>query len=220
MLRRLAPALCLALVAAGCGSEAKQSAHTLKDKGGNQPAPTTTAIAVPKGTSGVVHMKTSLGSFAFELAPLASPRATRSFARLIRKGFFDGLTFHRIVAGFIIQGGDPNGSGTGGPGYLTHDTVAPTTTYPLGAVAMAKTEREAPGTAGSQFFIVTAPQGVQLCVHPTVPCGPKNPPAYALIGHVVSGMKVVLKIGRQLTDPTTQRPLRPVVMQQVTLTKR
>ena len=109
---------------------------------------------------------------------------------------------------FVIQGGDPNGDGTGGPGYLTHDVVAPTTTYPVGTVAMAKTNRDPAGTAGSQFFVVTRPGGVLF-----------DPPAYAVIGHVTTGMKVVLKISRQPTNPRTEKPLKPIVLRRVTLTK-
>jgi cyclophilin family peptidyl-prolyl cis-trans isomerase len=207
MLRRLAPLLGVLLVAGGCGGHAQQSADTTTHQATSQPA-TTTAI-VPRGTSGIVHVETNLGTFAFRLAPAASPRATSSIARLIRKGFFDGLTFHRIVRDFVIQGGDPSGDGTGGPGYLTHDTVAPTTTYPLGTVAMAKTQRAPAGSAGSQFFIVTRRGGVVF-----------DKPVYAVLGHVTKGMAVVLKIGREATDPQTERPLAPVLMLHVWLTKR
>ena len=73
----------------------------------------------------------------------------------MRKGFFDGLTFHRIVPGFVIQGGDPNGNGTGGPGYTIVDEPPPETKYTQGVVAMAKGGNEPAGTAGSQFFVVT-----------------------------------------------------------------
>jgi peptidyl-prolyl cis-trans isomerase B (cyclophilin B) len=205
MLRLGSLVLCAALLA-GCGAEAKESSRTLKEKAKDKPLVTTTTLLPPKGTSGVIHVKTRLGSFAFRLAPKAAPRTTRSFARLTRKGFFDGLTIHRIVPGFVIQGGDPNGDGTGGPGYLTHDPVALTTRYPPGTVAMAKTERDPPGTAGSQFFIVTG-KGVHF-----------DPPVYAVIGHVTKGMDVVLKIARQPTDPQTDKPLKPVVMLRVTLT--
>ena len=206
MLRALALCLAIALLS-GCGDAKKESSHTLKETTVNQPAVTTTP-AKPKGVSGVIHMKTNLGTFAFRLTPLASPNATRSFARLTRKGFFDGLTIHRVVPQFVIQGGDPKGDGTGGPGYLTHDVVAPTTTYPVGTVAMAKTSRDPAGTAGSQFFVVTRPGGVVF-----------DPPVYAVIGHITTGMKVVLKISRKPTDPTTEKPLAPIVMLHVTLTK-
>jgi peptidyl-prolyl cis-trans isomerase B (cyclophilin B) len=219
VLRRLAPAACVLLVVAGCGAKKTESSHTQREKPRNQPAVTVHPVVVGKGASGVIHVKTNLGSFAFRLAPKASPNATRSFAQLTKKGFFDGLTIHRVVPGFVIQGGDPNGDGTGGPSYTTHDRVAPSTTYPLGTVAMAKTGRAPAGTGGSQFFVVTAAQGIQLCLHPSLPCSPTNPPAYAVIGHITSGMDVVLKIGRQPTDPQTEAPLRRIVTRRVTLTK-
>ena len=90
-----------------------------------------------------------------------SPATTASFVSLVRKGFYDNTIFHRIVPGFIIQGGDPTASGLGGPGYSTVDKPPPTARYTLGTVAMAKTQAEPAGTSGSQFFIVTA-QDAQL----------------------------------------------------------
>jgi cyclophilin family peptidyl-prolyl cis-trans isomerase len=207
VLRRgaLAAALLLVLLAAGCGGDKKQAAQTERETTTNLPAQTDPK-PVPKGVAGVIHVKTKLGTFAFKLDPASSPNATRSFVRLTKRGFFNGLVFHRIVPSFVIQGGDPTGTGTGGPGYTTHDTVPPTTTYPLGTVAMAKTSQEPPGSAGSQFFVVTG-RGVQF-----------DGPFYAVIGNVTSGMPVVLKIGNQPSDPQTQAPLKPVVMQRVTYT--
>jgi peptidyl-prolyl cis-trans isomerase B (cyclophilin B) len=208
VLRRgaLAAALLLVVLAAGCGGGKKQSAQTQREKTTNQPAQTTVKPA-PKGVAGTIHVKTKLGRFTFKLDPASAPNATRSFVRLTKRGFFNGLVFHRIVPSFVIQGGDPTGTGTGGPGYTTHDTVPPTTTYPLGTVAMAKTSQEPPGSAGSQFFVVTG-RGVQF-----------DGPFYVVIGHVTSGMPVVLKIGNQPSDPQTQAPLKPVVMQRVAYTK-
>jgi cyclophilin family peptidyl-prolyl cis-trans isomerase len=209
VLRRsaLAAALLLLLLGAtACGSGKKQSAQTQREHTTNQPAQTAPK-PVRKGVAGTIHVKTRLGTFAFKLDPASAPNATRSFVRLTKRGFFNGLVFHRIVPSFVIQGGDPTGTGTGGPGYTTHDTVPPTTTYPLGTVAMAKTGAEPPGSAGSQFFVVTG-RGVQF-----------DGPFYAVIGHVSSGMPVVLKIGNQPSDPQTQAPLKPVVMQRVTYTK-
>jgi cyclophilin family peptidyl-prolyl cis-trans isomerase len=213
MLRRGALALAALALLAGCGS-GKPSTTTTTETVTTTAAATTTAPKPARhGVAGVIHVKTSLGSFAFTLAPAAAPNATRSFVLLTRRGFFDGLTIHRVVPDFVIQGGDPNGNGTGGPGYTTHDPVAPTTKYPVGTVAMAKTNAEPAGSGGSQFFIVTAPN-VQL-VDPNT-----NLPLYAVIGHVTSGIRVVLAIGRLATDPQTQAPLRKVVMRRVTYTKR
>ena len=118
--------------------------------------------------------------------------AVSSFVALARASFFDHTIFHRIVPGFVIQGGDPTQTGTGGPGYSTVDTPPKDAKYEQGVVAMAKTQSEAPGTAGSQFFVVTAADA-------------GLPPDYAIIGRVSSGLPVVLRIGR-LGSPTTELP--------------
>lgn len=149
-----------------------------------------------------VRLATSCGTITIELDQKASPRTAASFAELARSGFFDGTTFHRIVPGFVIQGGDPTGSGTGGPGYSTRDVPPAGTVYSKGVVAMAKAATEAPGTAGSQFYIVTAPDA-------------GLPPDYALLGRVIEGQRVVDAIG-ELGDPASGDagiPLRPVVLE-------
>ena len=95
-----------------------------------------TALLDPAKTYKVV-VRTSCGDMTITLDPEAAPKATASFVALARDGFFDGTFFHRIVPGFVVQGGDPTGTGTGGPGYATVDTPARTTTYTRGVVAMA-----------------------------------------------------------------------------------
>jgi peptidyl-prolyl cis-trans isomerase B (cyclophilin B) len=140
------------------------------------------------GKTHSVAVKTSKGDFTFDLATEISPCTTASFAGLVDKGFFDGLTFHRIVPGFVIQGGDPEGTGSGGPGYSVVDVPPKDTKYDKGLVAMAKTQTEPAGTSGSQFFVVTS-DGVTL------------PPDYAVLGNVTSGMDVVEQIGK-LGDPS------------------
>src|SRR5262249_29484106 len=127
--------------------------------------------------------RTSCGSFAVRLAPGTSPHATASLVALARSGFFDGPIFHRIVPGFVIQGGDPTQSGSGGPGYATVDTPAANTRYVKGVVAMAKTATDPRGAAGSQFFVMTAD-------------APSLAPDYAVVGQVVSGLDVVERIGK------------------------
>jgi peptidyl-prolyl cis-trans isomerase B (cyclophilin B) len=142
---------------------------------------------------------TSHGTFAVALEPDSSPATTTSVVDLAGKGFFDGTHFHRIVPGFVIQGGDPTGTGTGGPGYKTVDPPEPGTRYTKGVVAMAKTADEAPGTAGSQFFVVTAEDA-------------GLPPEYAVIGRVSEGLEVVEEIGL-LAERGSERPSERVVIE-------
>jgi peptidyl-prolyl cis-trans isomerase B (cyclophilin B) len=149
----------------------------------------------PKKTY-TVTVKTNCGDFTITLDPKASPKATASFVELARNDFYDGTYFHRIVPDFVIQGGDPTGTGGGGPGYTTRDIPAKGTFYIRGVVAMAKAADEPPGTAGSQFFIVTALDS-QL------------PPEYALIGRVTGGKDVVARVGR-MGDPNTELPTRVI----------
>jgi cyclophilin family peptidyl-prolyl cis-trans isomerase len=154
-----------------------------------------------------VLIKTNCGAFTIRLAVKTSPATTASFASLVQKGFFDGTVFHRIVPGFVIQGGDPTGTGASGPGYTTVDAPPASTRYTLGVVAMAKTGAEPPGTAGSQFFVVTA-QDAQL------------PPDYAVLGKVVQGQATVDRIGR-LGDPASGGqgvPTETVEIEKATLT--
>ena len=157
----------------------------------------------------VVVLKTSCGDISIRLDQKASPKTAASFANLARTGFYDDTVFHRIVPDFVVQGGDPTGSGTGGPGYSTRDVPPRGTTYVKGTVAMAKTEVEPAGTAGSQFYIVTAADA-------------GLPPDYALLGEVVEGQDVVDAIGR-LGDPASGgagTPLQPVVIESATLEER
>jgi cyclophilin family peptidyl-prolyl cis-trans isomerase len=134
-----------------------------------------------------------------------SPNAVTSFVSLVQRGFFDGTIFHRIVPGFVIQGGDPTATGTGGPGYETVDTPPKNASYTHGVVAMAKTATEPAGTAGSQFFVVTvANAGL--------------PPDYAIIGKVVKGLPVVDHIGT-LGD-ASQQPTQVVKIQRATVQAR
>jgi peptidyl-prolyl cis-trans isomerase B (cyclophilin B) len=172
--RRLLVALaCLAL--AGCGGGAKHAATTTK-------APSRFAPLSQAKTYDVT-LRTNHGSFTIRLDQRTSPRTTASFVALVRRGFFDGTIFHRIVPGFVIQGGDPTGTGAGGPGYTTVDRPPASTQYTHGVVAMAKTQTQAPGTSGSQFFVVTAANA-------------HLPPDYAVLGKVVRGLGVVDRIGK------------------------
>ncbi len=152
-------------------------------------------------------VSTNCGDFEITLDARQAPRTGGSFKSLADQGFYDGTTFHRIVAGFVIQGGDPQGDGTGGPGYSVVEAPPPDLSYTKGVVAMAKTGIEADGTSGSQFFVVTA-EDAQL------------PPQYALLGEITSGQEVVDKIGVVETDPATDAPIKPVVISSVNVTAR
>ena len=185
-MRRLLVLLPILVLLVGCGGDKNDNASSGGSSmnceiGGDKSKADLADLDQDKTNSIVVD--TSKGSFTFELATKTSPCTTASFAGLVNKGFFDGLTFHRIVPGFVIQGGDPEGSGMGGPGYSTVDAPPQDTQYKKGLVAMAKTQAEPTGTSGSQFFVVT---GADVGL----------PPDYAVLGTVTDGMDVVEEIGK------------------------
>jgi len=197
--RRLPLAAVAVVALAGCGGGSKQAAPpTTTDASGcvTVAAPKAHARKEPKPTARLdasktydVKLVTNCGSFTIRLAVKTSPETTASFVSLVRKGYFDQTIFHRIVPGFVIQGGDPTATGTGGPGYTTIDPPPASTRYTLGLAAMAKSATEPAGAAGSQFFVVTA-KDAQL------------PPDYAVLGNVVQGLPVVEAIGN-LGDPAS-----------------
>jgi peptidyl-prolyl cis-trans isomerase B (cyclophilin B) len=155
-----------------------------------------------------VTLQTTCGSFTIRLDQKTSPNAAASFVALARAGFFDDTIFHRIVQGFVIQGGDPTVTGSGGPGYSTRDKVPANAAYGPGVVAMAKAGNEPAGTAGSQFFVVTG-------------AGSGLTPDYALLGKVTKGMDAVQAIGK-LGDPAsggTGTPLQSVVIEKATVSE-
>ncbi len=156
-----------------------------------------------KGAAAVATVETSCGTFTIDLDTKGSPKTANSFAFLAEQGFYDGTIFHRIAPGFVIQGGDPTGTGTGGPGYTVTEPPPQDTTYKKGLVAMAKTAVEPPGASGSQFFVVTAPADAGL------------PPDYAVLGEVADGMDVVETIGK-LGDQSEQ-PTQVVTIDKVTI---
>jgi cyclophilin family peptidyl-prolyl cis-trans isomerase len=112
-------------------------------------------------------MVTSHGTMVIALDPLAAPKTVNSFVFLARYHYYDGIIFHRIIPGFVLQGGDPTGTGTGGPGYKFDDELPAPGRYQIGSLAMANA---GPNTNGSQFFVISGPDGVRL------------PPQYALFG--------------------------------------
>lgn len=153
---------------------------------------------ISPGDPASVKMETTEGDFTIALDTDRAPVTSNSFAYLADRGFFDGLGFHRIVPGFVIQGGDPTGKGTGGPGYKVVEAPPRNLKYTEGTVAMAKTGAEAPGTSGSQFFVVIGSGAASL------------PAEYALVGKVSEGIDVVRKIG-ELGGPD-ERPLKSVLI--------
>jgi len=230
--RKALPIIVVVLVLAGCGSSSSSSATSHSSTAAGSATSTAAAGAAscrsvaapaPKGPQHIPppHLKldprltytvtvvTNCGTFAFTLDVKQSPKTSASFYYLVKRGFYDGLTFHRVAAGFVIQGGDPLGNGTGGPGYTVVEAPPQNTQYVLGDVAMAKTQTQPSGASGSQFFIVTAPNVTQSA---------GLTPDYALAGKVVSGIDVVEKIGSLPTNPPQDgAPTTPVVMSSVTV---
>ena len=203
-MRRIVVAAAVVLALAGC--DGKKHAATGGCTDVKAPPPHTRVE--PKPTQSLdpaktydVTLQTNCGSFTVRLATKTSPATTASFVSLVRKKFFDGTVFHRIVPGFVIQGGDPTGTGSGGPGYLTVDKPPASTRYTHGLVAMAKTQRQPPGTSGSQFFVMTASSPL--------------PPDYAVLGKVVRGLDVVDRIGK-LGDANEQ-PTQTVEIEHATV---
>jgi cyclophilin family peptidyl-prolyl cis-trans isomerase len=234
-MRGVLATLILTLALAACGSSSQPTSSSQASSTPSQPVTTTTAAAAsgrgcrhvpvpaPKGQGRLAapHLRldpaktytvtvvTNCGTFAFMLDVKGSPRTSASFYYLVRHGFFDGLTFHRVVPGFVIQGGDPTGTGAGGPGYTVVEPPAPETQYLLGDVAMVKTQADPSGASGSQFFIVTAQNATQSA---------GLTPDYALVGKIVSGIAVVQRIGALPTNPPGDgEPQPPVVMSRVTV---
>jgi cyclophilin family peptidyl-prolyl cis-trans isomerase len=144
---------------------------------------------------------TSCGSFTVTLDPESAPETAASLVALAESGYFDDTIFHRVVPGFVIQGGDPTQSGGGGPGYSTVDPPPSDAAYTLGVVAMAKTGLEPAGTSGSQFFVVTGDDA-------------GLPPDYAIVGQVSDGMDAVERI--DALGVGDGPPSQPVVVNTVT----
>ena len=150
-----------------------------------------------------VKMVTSEGTMSMKLFPKAAPTTVNSFVFLAQHRFFDGLTFHRVLKDFVIQGGDPLGNGRGGPGYSFKDEL-PKTPYHLGELVMANSGAD---TNGSQFFVITGQGGVDL------------PALYARFGRVTAGLKVAKKIeGLQTPGDASGQPARKITITSVRVT--
>jgi peptidyl-prolyl cis-trans isomerase B (cyclophilin B) len=173
------------------------------------PKPKHVSLKAPKqtvkpGEELTAVMQTSCGTFEIALDTKRAPKTTNSFAYLAEQGFYDDLDFHRIVPGFVIQGGDPLGTGTGGPGYTVVEKPPANLAYTKGTVAMAKSSAEPPGSSGSQFYVVTgADAGL--------------PPEYALVGKVSKGLDVVERIGKLGT--ASEKPKQTVLIENATIEK-
>lgn len=171
------------------------------------PEPKQVNLKPPKAkapTASEVTFTTSCGDFTVTLAADQSPKTAASFQYLAEEGVFDQTPFHRVVPGFVVQGGDPKGDGTGGPGYSVDEKPPPSTSYTRGMVAMAKTDAEPPGRSGSQFFVVTAPDA-------------GLPPDFAIAGEVTDGLDVVEAIEALGVPDSDGRPSMPVVVESVTV---
>ncbi len=160
--------IALTLLITSCGGNVKKTYSA--------PPPMT----IDQNKNYTATIKTNYGDIVIQLLPKDAPLTVNNFVFLARAGFYDGVKFHRIVAGFMIQSGDPTGTGMGGPGYKFADELPTTLDYTKGTVAMANS---GPNTNGSQFFIMLADYSNRL---------PKN---YSIFGEVISGQDVVDKIG-------------------------
>jgi cyclophilin family peptidyl-prolyl cis-trans isomerase len=162
---------------------------------------------VDRGEEITATVETNCGDFEIELDTTDFPKTAASFVHMVEEGLYDGTTFHRVVPNFVIQGGDPQGTGSGGPGYSIREEPPVDASYTRGVVAMAKTPVEPPGTSGSQFFVVTeADAGLE--------------PDYAVLGKVVGDEAAIDAIEAQ-ADPSLGaeggRPVSPVVIERIKL---
>jgi cyclophilin family peptidyl-prolyl cis-trans isomerase len=146
-------------------------------------------------------LDTTLGEMVIALDAIKAPATVNNFVFLALHHYYDGVIFHRIINGFMCQGGDPTGTGRGGPGYRFDDELPAPGTYQIGSVAMANA---GPNTNGSQFFIVSGADGVRL------------PPQYSLFGQLVSGLDVLEQMQSVATD-RSDRPQTDVVINSVTI---
>jgi peptidyl-prolyl cis-trans isomerase B (cyclophilin B) len=197
----------LALVLVGCGGDDGDGTTSADLPAGctqvSPPPPKQVGLPPPRTAlrgPASATVETSCGSFSIDLDTTRAPRTTTSFAYLAQRGAYDDTLFHRIVPGFVVQGGDPTGGGTGGPGYTVDEQAPQNLSYTRGIVAMAKSAVEPPGRSGSQFFVVTAADAGLT-------------PDYALVGRVTGGFDVVQRIEQLGTR--SGRPKEPVIIRRV-----
>lgn len=190
-MRRIYTFLALALVAAACGSDAAEP-------GVIQQWDAPPELTIDQNADYEATIETNVGSIDIALFADSSPVTVNNFVFLAQEGFFDGVLFHRVVPGFVIQAGDPTATGTGGPGYRFEDELNDPQPYRRGIVAMANA---GPNTNGSQFFIVLSDAGL--------------PYQYSIFGEVTSGLDVVDAIAA--TEISGERPVNDIVIESVTI---
>jgi cyclophilin family peptidyl-prolyl cis-trans isomerase len=214
MRRRSAALIALvavAAIAAGCGSDdASSGGVTAPSEGGatvecppvegtgsqQQQFASAPPMCLQDGATYEAIVTTNKGEFTIALAPELAPQAANNFVFLARNEYFDNTICHRIIPNFVVQCGDPTGTGTGGPGYTIVDEPPPAGEYQIGSIAMAKTP--APDSAGSQFFIITGQDGAAL------------PPDYALFGQVTAGFDTAVAAMAAAGTPGDGVPSEPI----------
>lgn len=184
----------------GCRADAPSPA----DQRVYDTAPATTIDPAKRYTA---TLETTCGEITVALDAANAPASVNNFVFLAREGFYDGLAWHRASAGFVIQGGDPNGNGTGGPGYQVTSEPPPDGRYEVGSVAWAKAGNDPPGSAGSQFFVVTGPNGTTL------------PAEYGWLGTVTDGLDVAQTIESLAPPSGDGPPIAPVYLETVVITE-
>ncbi len=188
--------MCLFLLTAGCAG----SNGAAPNQTGTSPKPVPPATETASVKNSVALFETSKGSFRIELFEDKAPLTTKNFITLVNKGYYNGLIFHRVIENFMIQGGDPKGNGTGGPGYTIPDEFHRDLKHNEGVISMANA---GPNTGGSQFFI-------------TLKATPWLDNKHAVFGKVVEGMDVVQAIGKVKTG-AQDKPVEDVVIKKITI---
>lgn len=184
----------LVLLTAGCAGNTPVTPNQ------TETTPKQAPVEVTGKKNSVALFETSKGNFRVELFEDKAPQTAKNFITLANKGFYNNLIFHRVIADFMIQGGDPKGNGTGGPGYTIPDEFHRDLKHAEGVISMANA---GPNTGGSQFFITLKPT-------------PWLDNKHAVFGKVVEGMDVVQTIGKVKTGPQ-DKPIEDVVIKKITI---
>lgn len=205
-----------AILSLSGGDEGKSVAVTAGCREVKKPAPKDDSfpaappLTIDTAKTYTAGFETSCGSFTIQLSTAEAPQTVNSFVFLAEQGFYDGLRFHRIVKDFVVEGGDPAGDGTGGPGYTLPDEP-PAAGYVEGSVAMANSGAS---TTGSQFYIVTSAQGAEALNSQLTAEGKFS---YSILGQVTAGIETVRKIDKVGVATEEGKPKAVVVIQKVTI---